>query len=59
MRVFHGPSINVTVKRLGGAYGGKITRNSWIAAACGLAAVLTNRSMYFLAIVAVPVVLPP
>ncbi|KAL3841842.1 hypothetical protein ACJMK2_019941 [Sinanodonta woodiana] len=36
-------SINVEVKRLGGAYGAKITRNHWISAACGLAAFLTNR----------------
>jgi len=36
-------SINVQVKRLGGAYGGKIVRNSWIAAACGLSAHLANR----------------
>ncbi|XP_053383770.1 uncharacterized protein LOC123535779 [Mercenaria mercenaria] len=36
-------SISVQVKRLGGAYGGKISRNSWIAAACGLSAYLTNR----------------
>ncbi|KAK3581553.1 hypothetical protein CHS0354_031893 [Potamilus streckersoni] len=35
--------INVEVKRLGGSYGGKITRNHWISAACGLAAFLTNR----------------
>ncbi|XP_060570673.1 uncharacterized protein LOC132728960 [Ruditapes philippinarum] len=40
-------SINVQVKRLGGAYGGKITRNSWIAAACGLSAYLTNRPVKF------------
>ncbi|XP_052797561.1 xanthine dehydrogenase/oxidase-like isoform X2 [Mya arenaria] len=36
-------SINVQVKRLGGAYGAKITQNNWIAAACGLSAFLTNR----------------
>ncbi|XP_052766428.1 xanthine dehydrogenase-like [Mya arenaria] len=35
--------IDVSVKRMGGAYGGKITRNNFIAAACGLAAKLTNR----------------
>ncbi|XP_060599195.1 uncharacterized protein LOC132752826 [Ruditapes philippinarum] len=36
-------AINVTVRRLGGAYGGKITRNNFAAAACGLAAKITNR----------------
>ncbi|WAR01988.1 XDH-like protein [Mya arenaria] len=30
-------SINVQVKRLGGAYGAKITQNNWIAAACAYA----------------------
>ncbi|XP_052242919.1 uncharacterized protein LOC127852926 [Dreissena polymorpha] len=35
-------SINVEVKRLGGAYGGKITQNCWIAAACGLSAYLSK-----------------
>ncbi|WAR19141.1 XDH-like protein, partial [Mya arenaria] len=35
--------IDVSVKRMGGAYGGKISRNNYIAAACGLAAKLTNR----------------
>ncbi|KAL4225427.1 hypothetical protein ACF0H5_016117 [Mactra antiquata] len=36
-------NIKVSVKRLGGAYGGKITKNNIVAAACGLAAKLTNR----------------
>ncbi|KAL4223518.1 hypothetical protein ACF0H5_016989 [Mactra antiquata] len=40
-------SINVQVKRLGGAYGGKIVLNSWIAAACGLSAYITNRPVKF------------
>ena len=35
--------IDVQVKRLGGGYGGKITRNNIVAAACGLAAKLLNR----------------
>ena len=35
--------VAVEVKRLGGAYGGKTTRNNVFAAACGLAAYVTNR----------------
>lgn len=35
--------INVSVKRLGGAYGGKITKASQIAAACAVAAHVTNK----------------
>ena len=35
--------VSVEVKRVGGAYGGKITRNNILASACGLAAYLTNR----------------
>lgn len=35
--------VSVEVKRLGGAYGGKTTRNNVFAAACGLAAYVTNR----------------
>ncbi|CAI8020059.1 Xanthine dehydrogenase/oxidase [Geodia barretti] len=36
-------SVDVSVRRVGGAYGGKITRSHWIAAACGLAAHATGR----------------
>ena len=35
--------VSVEVKRVGGAYGGKITRNNILASVCGLAAYLTNR----------------
>ncbi|GAU94198.1 hypothetical protein RvY_06020 [Ramazzottius varieornatus] len=38
-------SINVSCKRVGGAYGGKITRNTWIAASAALAAQLTGRQV--------------
>ena len=37
-------SVDVSVRRVGGAYGAKITRANWIAAACGLAAHATQRS---------------
>ncbi|KAL5509791.1 hypothetical protein EMCRGX_G005217 [Ephydatia muelleri] len=36
-------SVDVTVKRVGGAYGGKITRSQQIAAACALGAYATKR----------------
>ncbi|ODM92327.1 Abscisic-aldehyde oxidase [Orchesella cincta] len=36
-------SINVSVRRLGGAYGGKISKSTQIAAACAVAAHVTNR----------------
>lgn len=36
-------SVNVSVKRVGGSFGGKITRCHQAAAACGLAAHLTRR----------------
>lgn len=36
-------SINVTVKRLGGAYGSKISRNFIVSAGCAVAAHLMNR----------------
>jgi len=35
--------ITVSVKRLGGGYGGKITRNNIVASACAMAAVITNK----------------
>ena len=40
----HVYSVDVSVRRVGGAYGAKITRAHWIAAACGLAAHTTRRS---------------
>ena len=36
-------SVNVSAKRVGGAYGAKITRGHLIAAACGLGAYITKR----------------
>lgn len=36
-------SVDVIVKRVGGAYGAKITRCHQIAAACGLAAYVSRR----------------
>jgi len=36
-------SVNVSAKRVGGAYGAKITRGHQIAAACGLGAYITKR----------------
>jgi xanthine dehydrogenase molybdopterin-binding subunit B len=36
-------SIDVEVKRLGGAYGSKISRNFGIASACAVAAQVLNR----------------
>ena len=36
-------SVNVSVKRVGGAYGSKITRSHQITAACALGAFLTKR----------------
>ena len=36
-------SVDVSVKRVGGAYGAKISRSHWIAAATGLAASVVRR----------------
>ncbi|XP_025084733.1 xanthine dehydrogenase-like [Pomacea canaliculata] len=36
-------SVNLEVERLGGAFGGKITRNSLVAGACALAALIMQR----------------
>ena len=36
-------SVSVSVKRVGGGYGGKISRSSQISAACALAAYHTRR----------------
>ena len=41
-------SINVSVKRCGGAYGARITRSNHIGAACALAAYVTKRYTEFL-----------
>lgn len=41
--IFYSASINVSVRRLGGAYGGKISKASHVAAACAVAAYVTNR----------------
>ncbi|KAJ9584592.1 hypothetical protein L9F63_021062, partial [Diploptera punctata] len=41
-------SINVKVRRLGGAFGGKAVHNSQVAAACALAACSLNRAVRFL-----------
>ncbi|XP_052896949.1 xanthine dehydrogenase/oxidase-like [Anopheles moucheti] len=40
-------SLNFTVRRLGGSYGGKLTRAGQIAGACALAALLTRRPVRF------------
>ncbi|XP_055372025.1 uncharacterized protein LOC129606005 [Condylostylus longicornis] len=40
-------SINMHVRRLGGAYGAKITRCTQVACACSLGAILTNRPVRF------------
>ncbi|XP_038118865.1 xanthine dehydrogenase 1 [Culex quinquefasciatus] len=40
-------SLNMYVRRLGGAYGGKISRATQIACACALAAHFTNRTVRF------------
>ncbi|XP_058123363.1 uncharacterized protein LOC131294469 [Anopheles ziemanni] len=39
--------LNFIVRRLGGAFGGKLTRASQVACACGLAALLTRRPVRF------------
>ncbi|XP_063993360.1 uncharacterized protein LOC135171019 [Diachasmimorpha longicaudata] len=36
-------SINIRVRRLGGSYGAKISRNTWVSCACALAAHVLNR----------------
>lgn len=38
--------INVSVKRLGGGYGAKITRNNQVTAMCALAATLSRRPVH-------------
>lgn len=40
-------SVDVSVRRVGGAYGAKISRAHWIAAGCALAAHATGRSASF------------
>jgi xanthine dehydrogenase molybdopterin-binding subunit B len=40
-------SINIKVRRLGGGYGAKISRNALISAACALAAHKLNRPVRF------------
>ncbi|XP_053662777.1 xanthine dehydrogenase/oxidase-like [Anopheles marshallii] len=40
-------SLNFTIRRLGGSYGGKLTRAGQIAGACALAALLTKRPVRF------------
>ena len=39
-------SVDVSVKRIGGSYGAKITRSNLIAAACALGASVTRRYSY-------------
>ena len=39
-------SVDVSVKRIGGAYGSKITRANLIAAACAVGAYASRRYMY-------------
>lgn len=40
--------INIQVRRLGGAYGGKISRNTQVSTACALAAHVLNRPVRFI-----------
>ena len=43
--------MDVSVRRVGGAYGAKVNRAHWIAAGCGLAANATRRSdSYYLSL---------
>uniref|UniRef100_A0A4D5RAG3 Xanthine dehydrogenase n=1 Tax=Scolopendra viridis TaxID=118503 RepID=A0A4D5RAG3_SCOVI len=39
-------SFNIQIRRLGGGYGGKVTRSNFVAAGCALAAHLTNKPVF-------------